>query len=103
MSQIDHEMIQATALKMVFDILLLYGTEMFRSNAEDDKDDGDDDEEDDCSVMADLNFSDEAIDKRQDGDEATHKLLKILIDFLDHEVSSSTVMFYCIMQHRVLL
>lgn len=102
-SQIDHEMIQATALKMVFDILLLYGTEMFQSGAEDDKDDEkDEDEEDGGGVMADLNFSDEAIDKRQDGDEATHKLLKILVDFLDHEVSLPTVMLHCIIQHRVL-
>ena len=87
-SQIDHEMIQATALKMVFDILLLYGTKMFRSGGEDDEGDEEEDQErdDDEDMMADLSFSDEAVDKRQDGSEATHKLLKILIDFLDHEV-----------------
>ena len=99
-SQIDHEMIQATALRMVFDILLLYGTELFRSCAEgDEAEEADDDiERDDDGVMADLSFSDEAIDKRQDGDEATHKLLKILVDFLDHEVTSPRVMLHCIIQ-----
>ena len=88
MSQIDHEMIQVTALKMVFDILLLYGTEMFRSGGEDAEVDKEKDQErdDDKDVMTDLSFSVEAIDKRQDGSEATHKLLKILVDFLDHEV-----------------
>ena len=88
MSQIDHEMIQATALMMVFDILLLYGTEMFRSGGEDDEVDEEKDQErdDDKDVMADLSFSDEAIDKQQDGSEATHRLLKILVDFLDHEI-----------------
>ena len=92
-SQIDHEMIQATALKMVFDILLLYGTEMFRSGGEDDKADEEEDQErDNEDMMADLSFSDEAVDKRQDGNEATHKLLKILVDFLDHEVSSTLML-----------
>ena len=92
MSQIDHEMIQATALKMVFDILLLYGMEMFKSDTENSKagddDDGDDDkgDEDDENVVTDFSFSDEAVSRRQDGDEATNKLLKILIEFLDHEV-----------------
>ena len=94
MSQIDHEMIQATALKMVFDILLLYGMEMFGSVVEDngsggDDDDatqGDDDDDDDDDVMASLNFPDEAVDKTEDGDEATQKLLRILVDFLDHQV-----------------
>ena len=91
MSQIDHEMIQATALKMVFDMLLLYGMEMFKSDAEDGKadDEGDDDnkgDEDDENVVTDFSFSDEAVGRRQDGDEATNKLLKILIEFLDHEV-----------------
>ena len=92
-------MIQATALKMVFDILLLYGTEMFRSGAEGDKADEEDDIErdGDDAMMADLSFADEAIDRRQDGDEATHKLLKILVDFLDHEVSSPRVMLLCVM------
>ena len=91
-SQIDHEMIQITALKMVFDILLLYGMEMFRTTGDSGKDDDDDDDDDndetegDEDIMADLSFSDEAVDKRQDGDEATHKLLKILLEFLDHEV-----------------
>ena len=93
MSQIDHEMIQATALKMVFDILLLYGMEMFKSDTENSKADGDDDDgdddkgdEDDENVVTDFSFSDEAVSRRQDGDEATNKLLKILIEFLDHEV-----------------
>lgn len=89
MSQIDHEMIQITALKMVFDILLLYGMEMFRTTGDSGKDDDDDDDDEaegDEDIMADLSFSDEAVDKRQDGDEATHKLLKILLEFLDHEV-----------------
>lgn len=88
MSQIDHEMIQVTALKMVFDILLLHDTEMFRTDKKDvtATDDNDDVQEEDGDVMADVTFADEAVDRRQDGDEATHKLLKMLIDVLDHEV-----------------
>lgn len=89
MSQIDHEMIQVTALKMVFDILLLHDTDLFRTDKKDvtaTDDDDDDVQEEDGDVMADVTFSDEAVDKRQDGDEATHKLLKMLIDVLDHEV-----------------
>ena len=65
-SQIDHEMIQVTALKMVIDILMLYGTEMFGTGAEGGK--ADDVEH----VTADLSFADEAVDKRQEGDEVTH-------------------------------
>lgn len=92
MSQIDHEMVQATALKMVFDILLLYGTEMFGSGVKDNGsgDDvtwgSDDVTQESDDVMANLSFPDEAVGKRQDGDEATQKLLRILVDFLDHEV-----------------
>ena len=35
-SQIDHEGVQATALKVVCDLLLLYGFEAFKSSTEDD-------------------------------------------------------------------
>ena len=102
MSQIDHEMIQATALKMVFDILLLYGMEMFKSGIEDgeaDDDDEGDDEED--NEIVDLSFSDEAVDRQQDGDEATNKLLKILVEFLDHEVGNDTSLQHYIIMYRV--
>jgi len=91
-------MIQATALKMVFDILLLYGTEMFRSGVKDDGTDDDDDvtqgsdDDYDDDVIANLSFPDEAVGKRQDGDKATQKLLRILVDFLDHEVLKNSEM-----------
>ena len=98
-------MIQATALKMVFDILLLHGTEIFRSDDDDDDGAHDDDDtvregnddtvqEETDDLMADFIFSDEADGKRRDGDEATHKLLKILIDFLDHEVHTCSEMIH---------
>ena len=83
---------------MVFDILLLYGTELFRTDAKDDSNNNDVGEEvDDVGgdLMAHLSFSDEAADKRQDGDQATHKLLRILVDFLDHQVLYS-VMQLCV-------
>ena len=35
-SQIDHEGVQATALKVVCDLLLLYGLQAFKSSTEDD-------------------------------------------------------------------
>ena len=53
-------------------------------------------DEDDENVVTDSSFSDEAVNRRQDGDEATNKLLKILIEFLDHEVHYYTLQDYII-------
>ena len=69
-SQIGHEMIQVTALKMVIDILMLFGTGAEGGKADDVE--GDDDAQGDEHVTADLSFADEAVDKRQEGDEVTH-------------------------------
>lgn len=105
MSQIDHEMIQATALKMVFDMLLLYGMEMFKSDAEDGKADDDGDnkgDEDDENMVIDFSFSDEAVSRGQDGDEATNKLLKILIEFLDHEVHNNTYFITALHYNKII-
>ena len=84
-------MIQATALRMVFDILLLYGIDTFKSAAvsgtNNDEQPGDDD------VMAMHSFADEANDNGQDGvDQTTQILLKILVEFLGNEVNNILLM-----------
>ena len=78
-------MIQATALRMVFDMLLLYGIDTFKSAAVSGSTDGEQPEDDD--VMTVHSFADEANDNGQDGvDQTTQILLKILVEFLSNEV-----------------
>jgi len=79
-------MIQATALRMVFDILLLYGIDTLK-NAAVSGNTTDDEQPDNDDVMTVHSFADETNNSGQDGvDQTTQILLKILVEFLSKEV-----------------
>jgi len=86
-------MVQATALRMVFDIILLYGIDTFKSAAVSGSTNGSRSENaEDDDVMTVHSFADEASGNGQDGvDQTIQILLKILVEFLGNEVHTCVV------------
>lgn len=93
MTQVDHESVQATAAKNIFDLLHLYGLEAFRAQGKASVDGSEADTESVATSLAAGDEEEEPEDGHNDTDEnsldkATQKIINLLAQFLDQEVNT---------------
>ncbi|XP_064383727.1 condensin complex subunit 3-like isoform X2 [Halichondria panicea] len=95
-SQVDHESVQATALKIVFDLLHVYGFEAFNIVASGESNEKADETKDSsvdgdlCEVSEASEASVESVESEDGGDKASDtmkRLLNIMVSFLEGESS----------------
>lgn len=94
----DHESVQATALKIVFDLLHVYGFEAFNIVASGESNEKADETKDSsvdgdlCEVSEASEASVESVESEDGGDKASDtmkRLLNIMVSFLEGEVRRS--------------
>lgn len=98
MTQVDHESVQVTAAKVIFDLLHLYGLEAFRAQQQQQQQQGKDDDEEEEesgdgseSVTSSQPMPEENDEGEDEGniDKAIQRILNLLTEFLDKEVNQS--------------
>lgn len=95
-TQVDHESVQVTAAKVIFDLLHMYGLEAFKAQQQEQEQGKEDEEEESAdgsrSVTSSQPILGEEEEEGEDQDEsnldkATQRILNLLAEFLDKEVS----------------